>query len=42
MKDIKTLKFSGNWEELQDKIYSHRQSRTTFAKQCQEIKRNRT
>ena len=40
IKEIITLKLAGDWDELQNKYFSLRQSQTKFMKQCQEIKQN--
>ena len=34
----KKMTFSGYWDELQENICLHRQSRITFMKECQEKK----
>ena len=40
IKEMIILKFVGDWDELQKKYFSLRQSRTEFLEQCQEIKQN--
>ena len=40
IKEIIILKSAGDWDELQEKYVSLRQSRIKFMKQCQEIKQN--
>ena len=42
IKEIIILKSAGDWDELQQKYVSLRQSRIKFMKQSQEIKQNWT
>ena len=42
VKEIMSLKSAGDWDVLQKKYVSLRQSRTKFMKLCQEIKQNWT